>query len=99
MIIIAYRALFLKVLFYLFSETGKKKSDYQLLADIRFQLLALHQIFGAHKNDKRAVGRTEHTVDLVDADVAVLRRLSDSRGYFQMNWYFFDIIHSASSSM
>ena len=42
-------------------------------ADALFKLPALDQLFRPDEQNKGAVGRSQHTVDLVDADVAVLK--------------------------
>jgi hypothetical protein len=44
-------------------------SDHQLLTDVLFKLPALDQLFYPNEQDEGAVGRSQHTVDLVDADV------------------------------
>ena len=49
--------------------------DDQTLTDIFFELLALYQLFGADIKHEGAVWRTEHTVNLIDSNVAVLGSL------------------------
>ena len=41
------------------------------MADVLFKLPALYQFLCADEKHERAVGRSQHTVGLVDADVAV----------------------------
>ena len=41
------------------------------MADVLFKLLSLDQFLCPNEQDEGAVGRSQHTVDLVDADVAV----------------------------
>lgn len=45
----------------------------------------LTNFFAPTKKHERAVGRSQHTVDLVDADVAVLCRLLGGQCHFQMD--------------
>ena len=52
------------------------------MADVLFKLPALDQLLCADEQHEGAVGRAEHTVDLVDADVAVLRCFSGGLGAF-----------------
>lgn len=54
--------------------------DDQTLTDIFFELLALYQLFGADIKHEGAVWRTEHTVNLIDSDVAVLGSLLGGEG-------------------
>ena len=55
------------------------------MADVLFKLPALDQLFCPDEQDEGAVGRSQHTVDLVDADVAVLRCFSGGQCHFQMD--------------
>ena len=55
------------------------------MADILLELPAFDQLFGPNIENKRAVGRSQHTVDLVDADVAVFCRLLGGQCHFQMD--------------
>ena len=48
-----------------------------------FKLLSLDQFLCADEKHERAVGRSQHTVDLVDADVAVFCRLLGGQCHFQ----------------
>ena len=57
-------------------------SDHQLLADVLFKLPTLDQLFRPNEQDEGAVGAAEHTVDLVNADVAVLRCFSGGQRHF-----------------
>ena len=50
-----------------------------------FKLLSLDQFLCADENHERTVGRSQHTVDLVDADVAVFCRLLGGQCHFQMD--------------
>ena len=50
-----------------------------------FKLPTLDQLFCPNEQDEGAVGRAEHTVDLVDADVAVFCRFSGGQRHFQMD--------------
>ena len=47
--------------------------------------LSLDQFLCADEKHERAVGRSQHTVDLVDADVTVLCRLLGGQCHFQMD--------------
>ena len=58
---------------------------HQFLTDELFKLLSLDQFLCADEKHERAVGRSQHTVDLVDADVAVLCRLLGGQCHFQMD--------------
>ena len=50
-----------------------------------FKLLSLDQFLCADENHERTVGRSQHTVDPVDADVAVFCRLLGGQCHFQMD--------------
>ena len=58
---------------------------HQFFTDELFKLLSLDQFLCADEKHERAVGRSQHTVDLVDADVAVLCRLLGGQCHFQMD--------------
>ena len=58
---------------------------HQFFTDELFKLLSLDQLLCADEKHERAVGAAEHTVDFVDADVAVFCRLSGSQRHFQMD--------------
>lgn len=60
-------------------------SDHQLLADVLFKLPTLDQLFCPNEEDEGAVGRSQHTVDLVDADVAVLCCFSGGQRHFEVD--------------
>ena len=60
-------------------------SNCHCTADILFKLPALDQFLCADEKHERAVGRSQHTVDLVDADVAVFCRLLGGQCHFQMD--------------
>ena len=50
-----------------------------------FKLPALYQLSRPNEQDEGAVGRAEHTVDLVDADVAVFCRFSGGQRHFEVD--------------
>ena len=50
-----------------------------------FKLLSLDQFLCADENHERTVGRSQHTVDPVDADAAVFCRLLGGQCHFQMD--------------
>ena len=58
-------------------------SNCHCTADILFKLPALYQLFRPDEQNERAVGAAEHTVDLVDADVAVFCRFSGGQRHFE----------------
>ena len=58
---------------------------HQFFTDELFKLLSLDQFLCADEKHERAVGRSQHTVDLVDADVAVFCRLLGGQCHFQMD--------------
>ena len=58
---------------------------HQFFTDELFKLLSLDQFLCADEEDEGAVGRSQHTVNLVDADVAVLCCFSGSQRHFQMD--------------
>ena len=60
-------------------------SNCHCAADVLFKLPALDQLFCPNEQDEGAVGRAEHTVDLVDADVAVFCRFSGGQRHFEMD--------------
>lgn len=68
-------------------------SDHQLLADVLFKLPALDQLLCADEQHEGAVGRAEHTVDLVNADVAVLRCFSGGQRHFEVDGDGEDVVH------
>ena len=72
-------------------------SDHQLLADVLFKLPALDQLFCPNEQDKGAVGRAEHTVDLVDADVAVFCCFSGGQRHFEVSGDGEDVVHGKFS--
>ena len=55
------------------------------MADILLELPAFDQLFGPNIENKRAIRTAQHTLDLVDADVAVLCCFSGSQRHFQMD--------------
>ena len=58
---------------------------HQFFTDELFKLLSLDQFFRPDKQNEGAVGRSQHTVDLVDADIAVFCRLFSGQRHFQMD--------------
>ena len=68
------------------------RSDHQLGADVLLKLLALDQLLRTNEQDEGTLGRTEHTVDLVDTDVAVLGGLLGGEGQLEVNGNSFDLI-------
>ena len=63
------------------------------MADILLKLPAFDQLVRPNEQDKGAVGRAEHTVDLVDADVAVFCRFSGGQRHFEVDGDGEDVIH------
>ena len=57
---------------------------HQFFTDELFKLLSLDQFLCADENHERTVGRSQHTVDLVDTDIAVLCRLLGGQCHFQI---------------
>ena len=68
-------------------------SDHQLLTDVLFKLPALHQLFRPDEQDEGAVGHSQHTVDLVDADVAVFCRFSGGQCHFEVDGDGENVVH------
>jgi hypothetical protein len=68
------------------------RSDHQFGADVLLKLLALDQLLRTNEQDEGALGRAEHTVDLVDTDVAVLGGLLGGEGQLEVNGNSFDLI-------
>ena len=58
-----------------------------------FKLPALDQLFCPNEQDEGAVGAAEHTVDLVDADVAVFCRFSGGQRHFEVDGDGEDVVH------
>ena len=79
---------------------------HQFLTDELFKFLSLDQFLCADEKHEGAVGRSQHTVDLVDTDIAVLRCFSGSQRHFQMDrtldmlkfkcWYYEQAIKDGS---
>ena len=67
-------------------------SDHQLGADVLLKLFALDQLLRTNEQDEGALGRAEHTADLVDTDVAVLGGLLRGEGQLEVNGNSFDLI-------
>ena len=57
----------------------------QFFTDELFKLLSLDQFLCADEKHERAVGRSQHTVNLVDTDIAVFCCLSGGQRHFQMD--------------
>ena len=68
-------------------------SNCHCTADVLFKLPALYQLLCADEQDEGAVGAAEHTVDFVDADVAVLRRFSGGQRHFEVDRDGEDVIY------
>ena len=68
-------------------------SNCHCTADVLFKLPALYQLFCPDEQDEGAVGRAEHTVDLVNAHVAVLRRFSGGQRHFEVDGDGEDVVH------
>ena len=68
------------------------RSDHQLGADVLLKLLALDQLLRTNEQDEGTLGRTEHTVDLVDTDVALLGSLLGGEGQLEVNGNSFDLV-------
>ena len=68
-------------------------SDHQLLADIVLKFLPFDKLFRPNEQNEGAVGRSQHTVDLVDADVAVLRCFSGGQRHFVVDGDGEDVVH------
>ena len=49
------------------------------------KFLSFDQLLCADKQNEGAVGRAEHTVDLVDADVAIFCRFSGGQRHFEVD--------------
>lgn len=45
--------------------------NYGFLTDVFLKFLALHKFFRSDIKDKRTVGSTQHSFNLIDADVAI----------------------------
>ena len=58
-----------------------------------FKLPTLDQLFRPDEQNEGAVGRSQHTVDLVDADVAVLRCFSGGQRHFVVDGDGEDVVH------
>ena len=79
---------------------------HQFLTDELFKLLSLDQFLCADEKHERAVGRSQHTVNLVDTDIAVFCCFSGGQRHFQMDrmldmlkfkcWYYEQAIKDGS---
>ena len=58
---------------------------HQFFTDELFKFLSFDQFLCAGEKHERTVGRSQHTVNLVDADVTVLCHLLGGQCHFQMN--------------
>ena len=72
-------------------------SDHQLLADIVLKFLPFDKLFRPDEQNEGAVGRSQHTVDLVDADVAVFCRFSGGQRHFEVDGDGEDVVHGKVS--
>ena len=70
---------------------------HQFFTDELFKLLSLDQFLCADEKHEGAVGRAEHTVDLVDADVAVFCRFSGGQRHFEVDGDGEDVVHGKVS--
>ncbi len=70
---------------------------HQFFTDELFKLLSLDQFLCADEKHERAVGRSQHTVDLVDADVAVFCRFSGGQRHFEVDGDGEDVVHGKVS--
>ena len=68
-------------------------SNCHCTADILFKIPALYQLFRPDEQNERAVGAAEHTVDLVDANVAVLRCFSGGQRHFEVDGDGENVVH------
>ena len=59
--------------------------NYKLTADEVLKFFPLHELFGAHIQNKRAVRLPQQTMDFRHADVGVRRRLWDGQRYLLWN--------------
>ena len=67
------------------------------MADILLKLPAFDQLFWPNEQDERAVGRAEHTVDLVDADVAVFCRFPGGQRHFEVDRHLQFLDHTVTT--
>ena len=67
------------------------------MADILLELPALDQLLCADEQDEGAVGRAEHTLDLVDADVAVCCRFLNRQRHFEMDRHLQFLDHTVTT--
>ena len=85
------------------SRCVKKRSSYlqifrshlyhQFFTDELFKFLSLDQFLCADEKHERAVGRSQHAVDLVDADVAVFCRFSGGQRHFEVDGDGENVVH------
>ena len=68
-------------------------SNCHCTADVLFKLPALDQLLFADEKHERSVGRSQHTVDLVDADVAVFCRFSGGQCHFEVDGDGENVVH------
>lgn len=59
--------------------------NYKLTADEVLKFFPLHELFGAHIQNERAVRLPQQTMDFSHADVGVCRRLWNSERYLLRN--------------
>lgn len=65
-------------------------SDHEYLTDVLFKFFAFHQFLAAHKKYEWAVWRTQHTVDFIDSDIAVLGGFFRCECHFQVDRHLAD---------
>ena len=68
-------------------------SNCHCTADVLFKLPALDLLFRPDEQNEGAVGRSQHTVNLVDADVAVFCRFSGGHRHFEVDGDGEDVVH------
>ena len=66
---------------------------HQFFTDELFKLLSLDQLLCADEKHERAVGRSQHTVNLVDTDIAVFCRFSGGQRHFEVDGDGEDVVH------
>ena len=63
----------------------KLPSNHQLVADILLKLPAFDQLFGSDIEDERAIRTAQHTIDLVDPNIAVCCGFLNSQRHFEVD--------------
>ena len=70
---------------------------HQFFTDELFKFLSFDQFLCAGEKHERTVGRSQHTVNLVDADVAVFCRFSGGQRHFEVDGDGEDVVHGKVS--